>query len=191
MSVDFHASFSGGENMIASFTESERFNAKLAGEIVETDPTVPSWAKEETKPTYTASEVGAQDEPLIGQANSYATDYLIPMRVYNAIVSGRDVVLTYTHPEYGELCFTAWNSALNRAAVTSSSIVSDNGELIAVQILGVTQSGAWMVTDSAIAEADHVHPSELPSGGNAGDFLVKTANGAAWTTLAAWSGGNY
>lgn len=30
-----------------------------AVDMVETDPTVPSWAKEATKPTYTASEVGA------------------------------------------------------------------------------------------------------------------------------------
>jgi hypothetical protein len=27
--------------------------------VVETDPTVPQWAKQSTKPTYTASEVGA------------------------------------------------------------------------------------------------------------------------------------
>lgn len=27
--------------------------------LTETDPTVPSWAKQSTKPTYTASEVGA------------------------------------------------------------------------------------------------------------------------------------
>lgn len=38
-------------------TESE-FSAKLAEEIVETDPTVPAWAKASTKPTYTKSEIG-------------------------------------------------------------------------------------------------------------------------------------
>ena len=35
----------------------------------ETDPTVPSWAKASTKPTYTASEVGA-----VSKTNGYATD---------------------------------------------------------------------------------------------------------------------
>lgn len=30
--------------------------------LAETDPTVPSWAKNATKPTYTASEVGAQED---------------------------------------------------------------------------------------------------------------------------------
>ena len=28
--------------------------------IIESDPTVPAWAKEPTKPTYTAREIGAQ-----------------------------------------------------------------------------------------------------------------------------------
>lgn len=35
----------------------------------ETDPTVPSWAKASTKPSYTASEVGA-----VSKTNGYATD---------------------------------------------------------------------------------------------------------------------
>lgn len=41
-------------------TEAE-FAAKLAAEYLtsESDPTVPSWAKQSAKPTYTASEVGA------------------------------------------------------------------------------------------------------------------------------------
>lgn len=39
----------------------EEFAAKLAAEYLtsESDPTVPSWAKQSAKPTYTASEVGA------------------------------------------------------------------------------------------------------------------------------------
>lgn len=35
----------------------------------ETDPTVPSWAKASSKPSYTASEVGA-----VGLSNGYADD---------------------------------------------------------------------------------------------------------------------
>ena len=35
-------------------------------EFTETDPTVPAWAKSENKPTYTASEVGAQDKLVSG-----------------------------------------------------------------------------------------------------------------------------
>lgn len=39
----------------------------------ETDPTVPSWAKQETKPSYTASEVGAIPSSEIGVAGGVAT----------------------------------------------------------------------------------------------------------------------
>lgn len=38
-------------------------NRKLA--LVETDPTVPSWAKQSKKPTYTAEEVGALADPYV------------------------------------------------------------------------------------------------------------------------------
>jgi hypothetical protein len=33
--------------------------------LVETDPTVPSWAKQSSKPTYSASEVGALANPVL------------------------------------------------------------------------------------------------------------------------------
>lgn len=39
------------------------------GDFVETDPTVPAWAKNATKPSYTASEVGA-----VARTNGYATN---------------------------------------------------------------------------------------------------------------------
>ena len=41
----------------------------------ETDPTVPAWAKESTKPTYTASEVGAQATISISKNNTTTPDY--------------------------------------------------------------------------------------------------------------------
>lgn len=41
----------------------------------ETDPTVPQWAKSENKPTYTASEVGADVEGSASLALSYAKSY--------------------------------------------------------------------------------------------------------------------
>lgn len=49
----------------AAFKESSAFATAEQGKLAEsalqeeTDPTVPSWAKQQTKPTYTASEVGA------------------------------------------------------------------------------------------------------------------------------------
>lgn len=40
-------------------TEAELSAKGYLTDYIETDPTVPAWAKEENKPTYTASEVGA------------------------------------------------------------------------------------------------------------------------------------
>ena len=48
-------------------------NIDISGGIVkETDPTVPSWAKEPTKPSYTAKEVGALSEEALPNAISEA-----------------------------------------------------------------------------------------------------------------------
>ena len=40
-------------------------STSTGGVVEETDPTVPEWAKQSTKPTYTASEVGALDSSII------------------------------------------------------------------------------------------------------------------------------
>ena len=41
---------------------------------VETDPTVPNWAKENHKPTYTAQEVGAATEEIVSVSSQQPTD---------------------------------------------------------------------------------------------------------------------
>lgn len=46
-------------------TESELEQKGYLTEYTETDPTVPSWAKAETKPSYTASEVGAMPSSTV------------------------------------------------------------------------------------------------------------------------------
>ena len=47
-----------GDIDLTSYATKEYVNDKI-DDIVETDPTVPEWAKQENKPTYTAAEVGA------------------------------------------------------------------------------------------------------------------------------------
>lgn len=49
------------------------------GDFVETDPTVPAWAKNATKPTYTASEVGA-----VASTNGSATNLQVDANFYLA-----------------------------------------------------------------------------------------------------------
>lgn len=64
--------------------------------ITETDPTVPSWAKQETKPTYTANEVGAIATSLIGASSGVCplgADKLIDTQYLPSYVD--DVIETY------------------------------------------------------------------------------------------------
>ena len=50
-------------------TEDELAAKKYLTSYTETDPTVPSWAKQEKKPTYTASEVGAEPANAVSGHN--------------------------------------------------------------------------------------------------------------------------
>lgn len=52
-----------GGNDYEKLRNKPQLNGKtIIGNMEEIDPTVPSWAKEDTKPSYTANEVGAVDE---------------------------------------------------------------------------------------------------------------------------------
>lgn len=54
---------------VSSFTN----DAGYITDYTETDPTIPAWAKNPTKPTYTASEVGAIDSSQKGTAGGVAS----------------------------------------------------------------------------------------------------------------------
>ena len=50
----------GGETNYESLNNLPRLNGRvIKGDMEETDPTVPAWAKQKEKPKYTAEEVGA------------------------------------------------------------------------------------------------------------------------------------
>lgn len=69
----------------------------------ETDPTVPAWAKANTKPTYTASEVGALPDPVtFGDVDVMEPDNGISVRNERRMVravdkNGRSVALVYAY----------------------------------------------------------------------------------------------
>ena len=60
------------DTLVAGFTAHDRSGASITGTFSETDPTVPSWAKQSTKPSYTASEVGAVATSSVGAASGVA-----------------------------------------------------------------------------------------------------------------------
>lgn len=82
--------------------------------IVETDPTVPDWAKAETKPTYTASEVGAAETEHIQSASTISEGTFVGQVVANSsaqspsvfLLRNSKLVTTETNPTTnGEICW--------------------------------------------------------------------------------------
>lgn len=62
----------------------------------ETDPTVPAWAKQPNKPTYTADEVGAQPKGnyLTEVPAGYATEQFVTKKIAEAELGGEEVDLS-------------------------------------------------------------------------------------------------
>ena len=61
-------------------------NSRIENMVVEeTDPTVPAWAKEETKPTYTASEVGAVPTSRTVNGKSLSSNITLTASDVNAL----------------------------------------------------------------------------------------------------------
>lgn len=76
--------------------------------VKETDPTVPQWAKEETKPTYTADEVGAAKKPFIvvvEKTDDYGQYKTRFNEMWTAYKNGRQVLISYMGRDYAEPVF--------------------------------------------------------------------------------------
>lgn len=87
--------------------------------IVESDPTVPAWAKEPTKPTYTAKEIGAQPDMYVGNFDSVLRELAGKTVVYvsypgsaSPIPSGRyPVLLMRSGIDRGQASIVAYDAA--------------------------------------------------------------------------------
>lgn len=67
-------------------------NSRIENMVVEeTDPTVPSWAKQETKPSYTASEVGAVPTSRTVNGKSLSSDITLTATDVNAVPTSRTI----------------------------------------------------------------------------------------------------
>lgn len=67
-------------------------NSRIENMVVEeTDPTVPAWAKEETKPSYTASEVGAVPTSRTINGTSLTSDITLTAADVNAVPTSRTI----------------------------------------------------------------------------------------------------
>lgn len=74
LSLDLDEKFVEGTNDYNKLKNKPRLNGnEIIGEVEEIDPTVPKWAKAETRPVYTADDVGAMKE---GSVTSVSTNEL-------------------------------------------------------------------------------------------------------------------
>lgn len=114
----------------------------------ETDPTVPSWAKQATKPTYTAAEVGAlPDTTAIPTKTSDLTND-----------SGFMTSYTETDPTV-----PSWAKAASKPTYTASEVgaLPDTTAIPAASSANPQMDGTAAVGSSDdYARADHVHPSD-------------------------------
>lgn len=94
----------------------------------ETDPTVPAWAKQPNKPTYTADEVGAQPKGnyLTAVPDGYATKQFVTDKIAEAELGG--IVEAFDTAAYGlpMLALTGDTSAMSKDnAVTLNYVYGD------------------------------------------------------------------
>ena len=129
-------------------------------EVVETDPTVPAWAKTENKPTYTAEEVGAVsvNAPLpemlsdLGEDSTHMTVTDTEKATWNA-KAGVAEIDEYIDARMGPIQIRA-DADHTRAEEDHTFAVSDHG----VAADDHTTAGGdhnTAVADHGIAEADH------------------------------------
>ena len=89
--------------------------------------------------------------PLTG-----TTGTLTPMQVYNAIKSGKSVVLQHTHSLLGLFTFASFNIFEREKTVVSTSIAKNGGTYLVGSLAGLTGSNEWVFNITEMAEADDI-----------------------------------
>lgn len=90
--------------------------------------------------------------PLTG-----TTETLTPTQVYDAIKSGKSVVLQYTHGIYGLISFTAFTVSESLNVIASSMIAYYNGVYLLIELVGHKSDNRWGFNDTFLAEREHSH----------------------------------
>lgn len=95
--------------------------------------------------------------PLTG-----TTATLTPMQVYNAIKSGKSVVLQYMDDTYGWLSYTNFNVAENMNVIAADTIVYFNNTYVLAELWGDTTRNVWGFETTTLAQKTDI-PSALPN----------------------------
>ena len=132
----------------------------------ETDPTVPSWAKQSTKPSYTASEVGAlPDTTVIPSATSQLVND-------SGFIVGADVPSNETDPTV-----PAWAKASSKPSYTASEVGALPDTTVIPSATSQLNNDSGFITSSAL-------PTNVSDLNNDVPYAVANTDGAALNTMA-------
>lgn len=166
------------------------------GIAVETDPTVPAWAKQPTKPTYTAQEVGA--DPA-GTAASTVSAHNVDVDAHNDIrdilqdLSDRvNAVLDSDDTTLDELseivAYIKSNKSLIDAITTSKVGVSDIIDNLTTNVSDKPLSAAQGVSLKALIDAITVPTKLSDLAEDTTHRVVTDAEKSAWNAKSTFSG---
>lgn len=151
--------FSDDENYLTQYdlpTNVSQLNNDAGYITQETDPTVPSWAKETTKPTYTAAEVGAlPDTTVIPEDKVFIatygkTTYADTLEAYNA---GKLIFATYNSSSTGKIILPLTRKISSEFQFEGSYVVGRSEK----RICNLSSSGwttTWLQGDTVIRTVD-------------------------------------
>lgn len=90
--------------------------------------------------------------PLTG-----TTGTLTPTQVYNAIKSGKSVILQYMDDTYGLLLYTNFNVAESMNVIAANTIVYFNNTYVLAELYGDTTRNVWGFETTTLAQKEHSH----------------------------------
>ena len=167
-----------------NYYDKDTADGKFLSGFTETDPTVPSWAKASTKPSYTASEVGAM-------ATSERSNYLPTGTTLDSVADGTTRKLSnysltgHTHSEYastGHSHTAAEVGALpdttdipTEAKIANSGFTKNIGTLT-----GVTINGTPATVSNGVASAN---VSGLPTVSASDNGKILQVVNGQWTLV--------
>lgn len=138
----------------------------------ETDPTVPNWAKQSSKPSYTASEVGAVPTTRKVNGKALSADITLSASDVSALPSSTTIP-TKTSELTNDSGFITTGDIPEGAAASTTTPKMD----------GTAATGSEL----AFARGDHVHPSDtskLGTSGNASSTTVAFTMASSRTNIA-------
>lgn len=127
----------------------------------ETDPTVPSWAKQPTKPTYTPQEVGAlpADTPIPSKTSDLTNDsgFVSSSVLANVATSGSYNDLTNKPTIPAAQVPSDWNASsgvaqvLNKPSIPTkvSELDNDEGYITSAEVAGIVTGGDMAIVETS------------------------------------------